>query len=235
MRASILLTVAILFTACGNNKTTTDEQKDINNKPKKEAKVYADSAQYYWQAALANDSMMVDSALYMIDMAIEADTSNPVHKYIKAGFLSQMGNYSDALDIYKKIDAKSQVDYSTYNMMGMLYYRLGDMESSKKYFELGHQSVLAKIDASENPSEIVHLRMLDAILIIMEGEKDKAITMLENIIPANETEAKYLNQQIAELRTKTKEDLVEDMLPLDRGYMFERNKKVMEQDSALIQ
>lgn len=221
MRAYLLILSIAALAACNN--TSTDE-KEAENKIKLDAKTYADSAQKYWYLAVTEDSMMVDSALLMVDYAIAADTTNVMYKYVKASYLAQMGLYNQALDIYTGIDDKSMVDYGTYSIMGMLYYKLGQTELSDKYIQMSHESMLAKIAESESKEEIFHLKLLDAILLVMQNKKAEAIDMLENITPADETQAGYLNQQLLDLKSKTKDDLVEDMFPTDRKYMFERNK-----------
>ncbi len=206
----LLLYFFSVVTSCSQKKD--EQRKEEKRKVLKECRALNDVAieklnSYYYQG---NEADKLDSALVLLQRAVECDTNYFLAYANMATVLTLKGNYNSAIEVVNKLLTLTNNDPEIVVYKGMLYEKQGKRDIAKKQYTFANELYDKRIAQYPDSVEIIADKMI--LKAYLEG-KEKALAELDRYIQ------KYPNslvlQQYKEILSKfDREDFIGSIGPI---------------------
>jgi tetratricopeptide (TPR) repeat protein len=184
-----LFTLIIGVSACKSNSFDTPESHNVKGKQggvkkeisnpnynNKQTKFSIEVLKLNEQAVLLineGDEISYQKAIKLLDKAISLDTMYYVAYTNKAGVLTSLGKYREAIDVYTHIITKIKADYpEVLAMLGMLCEKIGEKTIANEYYEKAINEYTDRINLKKDVWDMVNKAHLNYILDKRTGLKE---------------------------------------------------------------
>jgi tetratricopeptide (TPR) repeat protein len=151
-----------------------------------------------------HDSLLLDSALFLLNKAIKIDTQYYLAYANKAMILGKFKKYSEAIEVFDDIVKIRPYYAEGIANQGFLFEKIGNYNKAKEKYQESIKAYLLRMNNSYKINDKANIQADIAFMLLFIEGKDKALQLIDTIISLNPNNkvVKFMKGNIATFNRK---------------------------------